>query len=153
MPEYVQNSLQFHIHELKIVTKAGVSDISSMFEEISIFDSIYKPCIDGKIQIYDSIGFSSKLSFDGSEKLIVKLSKSKDDSSFVEFGRSFRIYKQTDKQVVNQTSERYVLHFVSEEFITSGLTTVNYSYSGSYADAAYNIMINTLGVSPKNIAL
>lgn len=147
----VNNTLSFHIHEMTITTKIGKIDISSMFEEVSLFDNIYKPCVDGYIAIYDAAGMSTKLLLDGSEKLNIRISKSKDDPDFSSYARSFRIYKQTDKNVVNSTSERYKLHFVSEEFITSSLSTLSFSYNGSYSDLAYNILINFMGVDPKKI--
>jgi len=147
----VNSTLAFHIHEMSITTKAGKTDVSALFEELNVFDSIYKPCIDGYVVLYDAVGLSSKLAFDGSEKLNIRISKSKDDPDFVYMARSFRIYKQADKDIVNSTSERYKLYFVSEELITSSLSSLSFSYNGTYSDLAFSILINNIGVNPKRM--
>jgi len=152
MSETINSALQFHIHELKIVTKVGKTDISGMMEEMCIFDSVYKPVVDGYVDIIDSISMSSKLHFDGSEKIIIKISKTKDNPDFIDFSRSFRIYKQSDKIIVNHSTERYRLHFISEEFVTSNLQTLSHSYNGTYSDAAYSVMINNLNIPTNYIA-
>jgi hypothetical protein len=45
-----QKSTQFKINELVVVTKAGKIDISSMYEEINIFDSMLVSIMSGNIQ-------------------------------------------------------------------------------------------------------
>ena len=47
----VKKSTQFKINELVVVTKAGNIDISGIYEEINIFDSIFLPVMNGKILI------------------------------------------------------------------------------------------------------
>ena len=139
----VRQSTQFVIKDLKIVSKVGEIDISGIFEEINIFDSIFNPCITGNILIKDSIGLSHILSFDGSE--ILKLDIGKDEDS-VKMKRAFRIYKQSDRKNLNQTSEVYVLHFVSDEFIFSEQQKVNQSYTKTYSDVAINLLTEYLNV-------
>jgi hypothetical protein len=58
----VAQSTQFVINELKIISKKGEIDISGIFDEINIFDSLFNPCITGNILIKDSI--EAKLYFD-----------------------------------------------------------------------------------------
>jgi hypothetical protein len=71
----IQKSTQFKVNELVIVTKGGGIDIAPIFEELSIFDSLLMPVMSGNILISDSVGLSSKLSFDGSESLLIDISK------------------------------------------------------------------------------
>lgn len=139
----IKQSLQVVVNELKISTKGGLLDISKIYEEINIFDSIFNPCITGNILINDAVGLSEKLLFDGSEMLIMHLSKTGDDFPIK---RSFRIYKQTDRKNVNQNSEVYILHFVSDEFIFSEQQRINQAYNTTYAETAVKIMIDYLGV-------
>ena len=54
----VKQASQFKINELVIVTKAGKIDISGIFEELNIFDSLYMPVVSGNIVIKDSVGLS-----------------------------------------------------------------------------------------------
>ena len=61
----IGQSTQFSVNELVVVTKAGKIDITSIFEEISIFDSIFLPVMNGCVLIKDAIGLSGKLFFDG----------------------------------------------------------------------------------------
>lgn len=139
----IRQTTQFVIKDLKIVSKVGEIDISGIFEEINIFDSIFNPCITGNILIKDSIGLSHILSYDGSE--ILKMDIGKDEDS-VKMKRAFRIYKQSDRKNLNQNSEVYVLHFVSDEFIFSEQQRINQSYTKTYSDVAVNILNEHLSV-------
>ena len=71
----IQKSTQFTINELVIVTKSGSIDITSIFDELNIHDSILMPVMSGSVLVTDAVGLSSKLSFDGSEALLIDVSK------------------------------------------------------------------------------
>jgi hypothetical protein len=71
----VKKSTQFKINEIVILTKAGPIDISGIFEEINIFDSLMMPVMSGNILIKDSVGLSGKLIFDGSESILIDIVK------------------------------------------------------------------------------
>ena len=144
----LQKSTQFSISELVIVTKAGSIDISKIYEEVNIFDSLFLPVINGNIVIRDSIGLSGKLLFDGSESLLIDIKKSK-ESDVANFHKAFRIYKQTDRQNEGLNSEVYVLHFVSDELMYSDQQRINQSYELTYAEIVEKILLNYLKV-PKN---
>jgi hypothetical protein len=45
----IQKSTQFRINELVIVSKGGPIDISNIYEEINIFDSLFSPVISGSV--------------------------------------------------------------------------------------------------------
>ena len=112
----VKRSTQFHINELVLVTKSGNIDISAIFEEINIFDSLLTPVMTGNILIRDANGLSDKLVFDGSESLLMDIAKDK-KSDIAVFKKSFRVYKQSDRKNENQNSELFVLSFVSDELM------------------------------------
>ena len=63
----VSNSTQYKVNEISIVTKGGPIQVTGIFEELNIFDSLMLPVLSGNILIADSIGLSGKLLFDGSE--------------------------------------------------------------------------------------
>ena len=148
----LKQSTQFEIKKLAIVSKFGTFDISGIFAELNIFDSILMPCMSGNIAVKDSIGLSKRLLFDGSEYLIVNISKSGESTSTNIF-KNFRIYKQTDRKNVNQNTEMYILHFVSEEMIYSEQQKVNQHYIGTYDQIAVSVLLNYLKVSNKKIGI
>jgi hypothetical protein len=120
-------STGFRIKELKISTKNGTElDITQLYEELNIFDSIFQPCLNGNILIKDSSGLIHNLLLDGNEFLLVNIGKTNDDELSIK--RIFRIYKLTNRKMVNMNSETYILHFVSEEFIQSTVTRVCQSF-------------------------
>ena len=128
----LQKSTQFKVNELVIVTKAGPIDISSIYEEINIFDSLFSPVISGSVLLTDSIGLSGRLIFDGSESLLVDITKD-ENSDIASYKRSFRIYKQANRINEGMNSEKYTLNFVSDELIYSDQQRINQAYENIYS--------------------
>ena len=150
----VSNSTQFRIKDIAIVTKGSPQpiDITSLYEELNIFDSIFLPVMSGNILITDALGLSDKLAFDGSEVLAINIEKST-DNELASFKKSFRIYKQTDRRNINQTSERYILNFVSDEFFFSEQQRITQSYETTYSNVVDKILTNYLKVEQSNRGL
>lgn len=148
----IKQTTQFEIKKLAIVSKFGTFDVSGIFAELNIFDSILMPCMSGNIVIKDAIGLSKRLLFDGSEYLVVNITKSGETNS-TNILKNFRIYKQTDRKNVNQNTELYILHFVSEELIYSEQQKVSQHYKGTYDQIAVSILLNYLKVSNKKIGI
>jgi hypothetical protein len=142
----VKDSTQFKVNELVIVTKAGNIDISSIYEEINIFDSLFMPVMSGKLLIKDSIGLSGKLIFDGSESLLIDIIKSEDNPDIANFKKAFRIYKQSDRINDGLNSENYILHFVSDELMYSDQQRINQGYENNYSEIVKRILIDYLKV-------
>ena len=143
MPIDIKQSSQFKITDLSIITKLGKFDIGSIFDELNIFDSMLMPSISGNIVVRDGVGLSEKLYFDGSDYIHINISKS-GEGELTNFKRTFRIYKQTDRKNINQSSEMYVLHFVSEEFIYSLQQKINQAFTGTYNESAAIILNLTI---------
>lgn len=144
----IQKSTQYKIDEVVIVTKSGKIDVSSIFTEINIFDSILMPVMSGNIMIRDSLNLSGQLYFDGSESLLISLKKDQ-DSNDLSFKKAFRIYKQTDRIADGPATVKYLLHFVSDELIYSDQQRINQSYENKYSEIVKSILIDYLKV-PKN---
>jgi hypothetical protein len=145
----VKKSTQFTINELNIVTKTGETiDIKSIYEEISIFDSLFTPVMSGNILIKDSVGLSGILLFDGTEMLLMDISKDA-NSDIANFRKAFRIYKQSSRKNQGMNSEMYVLHFAADEISYSDQQRVNQSYDGTYSSVVGKILTNYLKV-PEN---
>lgn len=145
----IKKSTQFHINELVLVTKGGNIDISSIYEEINIFDSILSPVMTGNILVKDANGLSSKLIFDGSESILMNIAKDK-NSDIAAFKKSFRIYKQSDRINDGQTSETFVLNFVSDELMYSDQQKINQSYELTYTQIVERILLDYLKISKNN---
>ncbi len=146
----VKSSTQFKINELVIMTKAGPIDISGIFEEISIFDSILMPVISGNILIKDSIGLSGKLLFDGSEAILIDIVKT-ENSEVASLKKAFRIFKQSNRKEDGLNSEIYILDFVSDELMYSDQQRINQSYETTYTEIVKRIMNDYLQVTPNNL--
>ena len=146
----VKQSTQFKINELVIVTKAGSIDISGIFEELNIFDSVLVPVINGTLLIKDSIGLSGRLLFDGSESLLIDIAKDK-KSDIASFRKAFRIYKQSDRKNDTQNSETFLLHFVADELMYSDQQRINQSFETTYAQMVEKILLNYLKVPSNNL--
>jgi hypothetical protein len=149
----IQQSTQFKIHTLSINLKDGEKsasfDIREIFGELNIYDTIFLSSISGNILINDSIGLLNKFVFDGSEIISIKIGKSLDDDvgdSSLVYEKKFRLYKITDRKNNNQTSESYLLHFISDEYIYSLMRKINRSYSGEYSTIARKIMKDKNGL-------
>ena len=101
----ITQTAQFKIKELSISSKFGKIDVGGIFDELNIFDTMLMPCMSGNIVIRDAIGLSQKLYFDGSELINIDISKSDESLAVTNMKKTFRIYKQTDRKNLNQTSE------------------------------------------------
>jgi hypothetical protein len=142
-----KKSTDFSVTELSIVTKnSDIIDIRNIYEEINIFDSIFVPVISGNILISDSLGLSNNLVFDGSEVLLIEISKSP-DLNVAKFKKAFRIYKQSFRKNTNLNNEQYILHFVSDELIYSHQQKINQAYEGTYSYIIQKIMEDYLKIS------
>ena len=146
----VKKSTQFKINEIAVVTKAGAIDISSIFEELNLFDSLFMPVMSGNVLIRDAVGLSGRLLFDGSESILIDISKDR-NSDVASIKKAFRIYKQSERKNDNQNSETYILHFVSDELLYSDQQRVNQGYELTYAQIVEKILVNYLKVPPNTL--
>ena len=146
----LSQSTQFKIKDLTLITKLCNVNIAGVYQEINIYDSMFMPCIRGEILIQDAIGLSSKLLLDGSEYLSMEILKG-EESGPTTFKKTFRIYKQSNRENINQNSEIYILHFASEEMIFSEQKKVNQSFNGTYTDIVNVILKKYLGVTSKKL--
>jgi hypothetical protein len=51
-------STQFLVKNITIVAKGGSVEITSLYEELNIFDSMFLPVMSGNILISDAVGLS-----------------------------------------------------------------------------------------------
>jgi len=139
----LETTTDFVINELSLVTKGGKIDLSNLYEELNIFDSIYKDHLSGNIVIQDATGLNENLVLNGTEILLVNIGKTEEE---ILFKKAFRVYQETNRELINENAESYVLHFVSEELIFSEQLGVSQFYSGTYTEIALSILIDYLEV-------
>lgn len=146
----IKKSTQFQINELVVVTKAGSIDVSGIYEELNLYDSILMPVMSGSILIRDSVGLSGRLLFDGSESILIDISKDS-RSDVASFRRAFRIYKQSDRKAEGLNSELFVLNFVSDELIFSDQQKITQSFEGTYSKVVEKILVDYLKVPDNQV--
>lgn len=130
-------------------TKTGF-DISSMMEELNIFDSIFNTSISGNIVIRDSVGLIEKLPIVGNETLNVRLTKPGTDGQ-EKIEKSFRIYKMSDRKPKTNLTEIYTLHFCSFQQFFSEQVKISKGYNfKTCADMASDILKNDLQLTGDN---
>ncbi len=139
----LQRTTDFVINELVLVTKGGKIDLKPLFQELNIFDSIYKDHLSGNVVIEDAVGINENLVLNGTEILLVNIGKTEDE---ILFKKAFRVYQETDRELINENAESYILHFVSEELIFSEQLGVSQYYTGTYTEIALSILIDYLEV-------
>jgi hypothetical protein len=144
-------STGFTIKELNLIAKDKTErSLIAHYKEINIFDSILQPCLTGNILIEDSSGLSDSFLLDGNDFIKIHIGKVDDDT--LDIKRIFRIYKQSDRNVVNQTKETYILHFISEEFVTAQFKKVGQAYlNTTYSNTALKILRDYLKTPSEKI--
>lgn len=141
---YVQD---FVLESCKIVTgQANPFDFRYMVVEINYFEDIYNACITGNMVINDTNNFLNGLGFNGTEYLLLTFSK---PGMPTKVEKTFRIFKVSNRTLVKDQNENYVLHFCSEELMLSEQYRVSKSYRGSkISDMVKDVVLNQLKTSP-----
>lgn len=135
----IRQSVQYSIKSLQLVTRVGTSDLIQVYEEINLFGNLMLPCMSGNIVIRDAVGLIRELRLNGNETLYMRIKKT-DEFDGLDFEKKFRVYKITQRRLVNQTSEVFILHFASEEFMLSEQQKLNQSFKGTYSAAVKTIL-------------
>ena len=151
MIDQINQTTDYKILRLSMVGGDGVeNDLRGIFVELNIFDTILFPSISGNIIVTDAVGLINKLKFDGSQVLLISMGKTEGE---ITYANKFRIYKVDNRNPLNQTSEVYCLHFISDEYILSSQRKINKSFLGVYSDIATKIMLNNLSIPIKDIVV
>ena len=141
----ISQPTDFKIKKLSIVVGNREVDVRGVFQEINFFENILTPCMSGNIVIKDAIGLVKSLLIQGNEFLVADIRKS-EDSDFLSYEKRYRIYKLSDRKGVTPTSEVYILHFVSEEFLLSEQKKINRVFNESYDQIVKKILTDDLNV-------
>jgi hypothetical protein len=130
----------YELEKLVITTnteKKEEIDISQIFLELNLYESIYNQYISGNVVIVDSIGLDIIYALGEGEKIDI-IFKTKSVNTPIEY--TGIVYKKEVPIKVTEHSGSYVLYFASEEFINSNRYVHYEGYQGSVSDAVKGIL-------------
>jgi hypothetical protein len=134
-----QKTTDYQISSFLLTLSNGEQlDLRNIFQEINIYDSMFTPCITGSVLLMDAVGLTNRLRFDGTESLLLEISKT---GGQFKFRQAFRVYKLTDRRYINQSTEILALHFISDEYILSKQLKVNRSFNKTTYDNMIAIIL------------
>ena len=121
-------------------------NISDMVVELNIYEGLYNHAMTGSLVIADTRNLISNLPIQGTERLSFRLATKLDSYSHedsIDFteatGNPMHVYKLTNKEQPNDTTQVYTLHFCSREFLRNMRTKVSKSYTGRMDEAVNSI--------------
>ena len=121
-------------------------NISSMVIELNIYECLYTHAITGSLVIMDTRNLIGNLPIQGTERLSFRLAtkldtySSADSIDFTEErGNPMHVYKLANREQLNDTTQRYTLHFCSREFLRNMRTKVSESFTGRMDEAVNSI--------------
>lgn len=140
------------VEELVLFSGSGLYvDLRNFFKEISIYESIYSPVMSGSILIGDNRNLIKYLVMTGDEHISIKL-KTPGLKSELSIQKTFRIYSISDRKIIDQSSQLYILNFISIEGFVSNLLPIRQAFEGKVSDIVgdifENYFTNTRYISP-----
>lgn len=144
-------SKDFDLIALDLINSGGQTvPLKKIFVELQIFQDLYSSVMSGMILINDGNDVFSNFYFVGNEYLSIKLDK---PGLKRPFERIFRVYKTSDRQPTTDSGQSYLLHFCSDELISSQQMLVSKSYkTAKIKDVVSDILTKELGVGADRIA-
>jgi hypothetical protein len=136
----------FALESCVIITALGQpTDFSKMVVEINYFEDIYSPTITGNLILNDSSGFLNMLGFSGNEYLMLSFGKPGLDTRKI--SKTFRIFSVSNRGMVKDQNENYILNFCSEETVLSEQYKVSKSYRNKkVSEIIKDILFNQMAV-------
>jgi hypothetical protein len=144
-------SKDYEIKTLELINSGGQSvDLRKIFVELQIFQDIYSSVMNGNIAITDGNDIFANFYFVGNEYLRVSIDKPGLNRPI---DRIFRVYKSSDRHPSTDSGQTYILHFCSDELISSQQILVSKSYkSAKIKDIVADILVKELKVETNRIA-
>ena len=125
-----------------------VIDIKNMYQELNIYESIYKNALTGSIVIIDAQNLIAKLEMQGTERISFTLSTpgAIGDRNIINAsestGHPFHVYKITDRKQLKPGTLMYTIHFGSREFMRNLRKKVSQAYNGPLDGLVNSIFID-----------
>ena len=147
----VYGSKDYKINSLELINSGGQTiDLRNIFVEMQIFQDLYASVMNGNIMINDGNDTFSAFYMCGNEYLKVSIDKPGLNRPLE---RLFRVYKTTDRRPSSDSGSVYVLHFCSDELLSSESLVISKAYKTTkIKDVVSDILLKELGVDPQRIA-
>lgn len=144
-------SKDFDLITLDLINSGGQTvPLKKIFVELQIFQDLYSSVMNGTILINDGNDVFSNFYLVGNEYLAIKLDKPGLNRPFE---RIFRIYKTSKREPTTDSGQSYMLHFCSDEMLSSQQMLVSKSYKSSkIRDVVFDILTKELSVGTERIA-
>jgi hypothetical protein len=147
----IYNSKDYEIKELELINSGGQTiDLRGIFLEMQIFQDLYSSVMSGTIMINDGNDTFKYFYLCGNEYLKISVDKPGLNRPLK---RLFRIYKASDRRPSSDSGQIYILHFCSDELISSESLRVSKAYkSAKIRDIVFDVLTNELSVDSERIA-
>ncbi len=137
--------------ELTSIVTEVVVDLSAIMLEMNIYEDLFTNYLTGTISISDSLDLINNVPLIGEEKILIsyRTPGSNDKTSLVE--NSFVVYKITDRVLIKDKAQVYVMHIMSEEAYYDSHIKVSKAYKGQLSHIAKKLFNDddALGASEK----
>ena len=156
MAETLNYAGDFKLEKAEILTSTGVViNVLPFLLHVTIFEDILTPTLSGDITMFDNQNMILNGPLIGQEQLRLVLSTptmkdKKDKLYFVE--EPLMIYKIKKQSKLNNSTQVYVLSFITNETLTNERMTVSKSFDGSFSDLVGDMFVSELK-STKRIML
>ncbi len=136
------------VESIKLISKTNqVVSLLDFLVELDIFEDIFSNVMKGFVTLSDSRNLIQLLPITGEEYIVIKVRTPSFPDQY-SINKTFRVYKITDRQIVNDTSTQvYTLHFSSVELFYDILLPLFVPFEGFIHDVVeqlYLDYINTI---------
>lgn len=138
----------FVLESCVITTALGQPmEFRNMVVELNYFEDLFGNAISGNLILNDSSGMLNVMGFCGNEYLILAFGKPGLDTNKI--SKTFRIFGVSNRSLVKDQNENYILNFCSEENVLSEQYKISKSYPNKkISEIVSDIVINQLGTKP-----
>ena len=121
-------------------------------EEISLFEDIFAPAVNGFAFIRDDRSMIEYLNISGFNYITIAFNKFGENDTSTAITKLFRVYKVGERVQSSRTVEGYPIYFCSEERLLSEQTKLVKSYPNTIiSDVVSDILSNVLKIDPTKI--
>lgn len=144
------NTKDYEINALELINSGGQTvDLRKIFVELQIFQDLYSSVMNGNIVINDGNDIFSNFYLVGNEYLRISIDK---PSLGRPLERIFRVYKSSNRTPSTDSGQLYILHFCSDELISSEQILVSKAYkSVKIRDIVSDILLKELNIDSNRI--
>ena len=144
MAESQEFASDIRIDFLELVTPAETFDLQRLFVSMNIYEDLFGDSVTMDLFLNDSINLPYKAPILGEEYLNFTVSsKSVEGEGVVLKPGPMYTVSITDRHLVKERQQLYILHFTSEQDIVNSNTTVSRSFRGKTISTIVNTLLKT----------